>query len=476
MAADNVDKFRIRVDKFNAEGMTDENSLSNAFLLEPSVLSMATTFLAGREDMRFPLSFLTEGMKNVKRMNNIEYRYPVMGRMDKAVMATGLTGSGIGHSRFKIIFAEKWFVRQYIIESPDGLQARIMEDPVETDEGWEYTCQLNTTDSTASVTATDVVGKLWSQMWAPVAESGSRGNESNFVTPSEMQNQMSIIRKSYRYEGNMPDRVVNISLPNGKGGTSEFWYPFEEWQHLLKWKEEAESLYWYSQYNRDANGVINMMDDNGKPIPMGSGVLEQIPNYDSYSSLTASKLKNTVRDALYGASDAQKMNVTLFTGTGGLEEFDTAMKDDLAGRGYVKTSPTFVTGSGRNMTLGGFFTSYEHIDGHKINVRKLPLFNHGKRALNSRKHPVTGLPLESYRMVFLDMSQYDGEANVYMVTQKGREFIRGVVQGFGTPPPGFKGNSTIATDKDGSSIHFMKTAGIAIRRATNCMHLECVAE
>ena len=182
-----------------------------------------------------------------------------------------------------------------------------------------------------------------------------------------------------------------------------------------------------------------------------------------------------MRDALYGATDAQQMNIVLFTGLGGMEEFDNAMKNEVASGTYIKnTDPSsFISGSGRNLQLGGFFTSYQHIDGHVITVRHLPLFDHGAKALNSDRHPVTGLPLESYRMIFLDMSTYDGEMNVKYISRKGRELIRWAVAG-ATVPPGFAGNALRANDVDGAAVHFMKECGVAIRRATNCLHLECV--
>ncbi|MDC6350684.1 hypothetical protein PP178_03905 [Zeaxanthinibacter sp. PT1] len=475
--ADNNRKLRLYEDVWNAQGMTDENSLSNALLTQPDVLSPVLTHLAGKEDKRFPLSFLTEGMGNTRYINDTEYDYPVMGRINKAVTATKLvSGTGENHSRFVVNFPEKWFVRQYIIENPYGLQARIMEDPrAGLEGGFDYTLQLVSPDAASAVSAGDIEGLKFVQLFAPVSFSGSRGNESNWVAPSKMRNQISIIRKSYRFEGNAQNKVVNVEF-NVKGRTTKLWHDFEEFQHMLRWKEECEYSYWYSTYNRDSKGVIHMKDDNGNVIPLGSGVLEQIPNYDTYAKLTAKKLKNIVRDTLYGASDAQTMNIVLFTGIGGLEEFDSAMKEEVASGAYIKnTDPSsFIGGSGRNLTLGGFFTSYQHIDGHTITVRHLPLLDHGARALNSELHPSTGLPLESYRMIFLDMSTYDGQPNVQMVSRKGRELVRWAVAG-ATVPKGFSGNALRATDIDGGSVHFMKEGGISIRRATNCFHLECVA-
>jgi hypothetical protein len=48
MAADNLKKLRLYQDTFNAEGMTDENSLANALLTEPDKLSPVLTHLAGQ--------------------------------------------------------------------------------------------------------------------------------------------------------------------------------------------------------------------------------------------------------------------------------------------------------------------------------------------------------------------------------------------------------------------------------------------
>jgi len=474
--SDNLKKLRLYEDIFNADGMTDENSLANALLTQPDVLSPVITHLSGREDKRFPLSFLTEGMGNVKYINDVEYDYPVMGRLNKSVLCVSNTEIN-AVTGGTVTFNDRWFVKNYIIEfgNAANTQLRITADPVQSNGGWTYNVQMVTSDPTATaIGANDLASKQAVQLFAANAFSGSRGNESNWVAPSKMRNQISLIRKSYRYEGNMPDRVVNFEFNVG-GRSTNLWYDFEEYQHMLRWKEESELALWYSRYNRDADGLIHLRDENGKVIPLGSGVLEQIPNVDTYSTLTAAKLKSVVRDALYGASDASQMNIVLFTGLGGMEEFDNAMKEELSNQTYIKnTDPsTFIGGSGRNLSLGGFFTQYQHIDGHTITVRHLPLFDHGARALASERHPVTGLPLESYRMIFLDMSVYDGENNVSMITRKNRELVRWAVAG-ATVPPGFGGNALRATDVDGASVHFLKECGISIRRATNCLHLECV--
>lgn len=477
MAVENKEKFRLYRDTFNEQSYSDHNMLANALLLQADTLSPVITHLAGREDQRFPLSMLTEGNNNLRYTKGIEYEYPVIGRLKRISKAlTLVAGTGENHTRFRVIMDNKQFAKSFLIECghQSKWQARVMSEPVERGTGWELELQLNTTDPNAKVSAAIVEGFMFSHQFSPNAFAGSRGNESRSTAPSKMRNQKSLIRKSYRFEGNLPKEVTvfEFNIP-GKGQT-KLWYPFEEWQHMLQWKEECENLYWYSVYNRDVNGVIHLKDENGNDIPLGAGVLDQIPNKDSYGILTANKLKQVVRDAIFGASDAEKMDITLFTGTGGMEEFDNAMKQEVSNGTFIKNTPgnLMISGSGRNLVYGGFFTSYQHIDGHTITVQKVPLFDYGSRAEASELHPVTGLPMESYRMVFLDQSIYDGKRNIQMISTEGRSLVRKVINGMVTPP-GFEGNAVASTDVDGASVHFLKEAGININRATNCLHLEC---
>lgn len=174
-------------------------------------------------------------------------------------------------------------------------------------------------------------------------------------------------------------------------------------------------------------------------------------------------------------TNAQKKQITLFTGTGGAEEFDNAMKAEISATNYKQLNDgIFVTGSGRNLSLTGFFTTYEHIDGHTVNVVKVPMFDHGVVAETSNKHPQTGLSLESYRMVFVDTSRYDGQSNLTLVQKNGREMLRWAVAG-STIPRGFTGNDLRASDIDAASVHFLKVAGIVLRRFDTSIDLRCIA-
>ena len=465
---------------FNDSQMTDMNSLSNALLSRPAELSPIITHLAGKDDMRFPLSFLSEGLGNSEGIDRLEYEYRVQTRklMTRPVAVTNAGANiGQGGSTFVLRFPDKWFIFPYVIVNGAGEQARIMKEAEEATggSGWDYTLQLVNPASAAVLSDGFTQGDLWAQLFAPVGVDFSRGNASNWQAPGKVRNKLSTIRKSYHMSGNAKDYVAEFTLPTKGKSTTKLWMDYEEYQHMLAFKEECEMLFWYGQRTYGADGVVNMKDENGQPVVIGPGLLEQIINRETYAELSEGALLNVIGDLFYGMTDANKKSITLYTGTGGMREFDRALKDFFgANQWQVGGETRFITGSGRSLGLTGYFKSYEHIDGHTVNVVKMPLFDHGPVARARGLHPVTGYSLESYRMVFVDQSSYDGQSNLKMVNKKGREHLRWCVAGAVTPR-GFDSNMSRASDVDGASVHMLKTAAVCLKRFDTSLDLVCTA-
>ena len=458
--------MKVKKTYYNDDQMTDSNNLSNALLTSPEKISPMITHLGGREDKKFPLTFLTEGLGNTKSIERLEYEYDVNYhfRKTRPLAAQASTDAvGANGQPFVLTFPDKWFIKDYILVSQSGVQARIMSEPTPNGSNWDYTMQLVAPNAVMPSADLDA-GALFAQMYAPVGVDFSRGNASNWQAPARVRHKLTTIRKSYQFSGNAKDYVVEFDLPVKGGQTSRFWMDYEEWQHFLQWKEECEMYYWYGQQSYGDNGVVQMKDENGQPVQIGPGLFDQIINKDTYSVLTENKLSDVVGDIFFGMTDAQNMNVTLYTGTGGAREFDRAMKDKLGTLGFtVFSDGRFIQGNGSELTLTGYFKRYEHVDGHTINVVKVPLFDHGAVAQASQRHPVTGLPLESYRMCFVDQSRYDGQPNVQMINKKGREMVKWAVAG-SVVPRGMGDSALRASDIDGASVHFLKTAGICLKR------------
>ena len=489
MAVTNGTNISVVKTFYNDAQMTDMNSLANAMLSKPAELSPIITHLAGRDDKRFPLSFLTEGVGNVKSIDRLEYEYRVATHklrtrpLSLTVINSGVAGGvatnvGQGGATFVLTFPDQYFIFPYVLVSQSGVQVRIMKEPEMAASGtdWEYTCQIINPDPAAVLaTADSVTGALWGQLYAPVGTDFSRGNASNWQAPGLVRNKLTTVRKSYHMSGNAKEFVAEFSLPTKGGSTTKLWMDYEEYLHMLDFKEECENYYWYGEKTYDKNGMTFMKDENGQPVIVGPGLLQQIVNKDTYSTMTECKLKNIIGDLFYGMTDATQKQVTLYTGTGGAREFDEALKNHFSGNTWkLADNSKFITGSGRSLGLTGYFNSYEHVDGHMVNVVKLPLFDHGAVAQARAKHPDTGYSLESYRMVFVDQSNYDGQNNLQMISKKGRESMRWCVAG-SVVPRGFDSTSSRASDVDGASVHMLKTAGIALKRFDTSIDITCTA-
>ena len=493
----NQDASRIVVhEKFDGNGFTTNNSLAAMRLTKADTLNPVITHLMGNESKKFPLTFLSEGQKGGNKtigIEDVEYNWPVMGRIkmsDAVISHEYASNAEIGKygAIFEVTFKSNWLKQQHLIISPNGVQARIVDKPTKVGQGYKYRLQLIYRDpDTVCPVSELVVNTRWSMTGgAPVSEAYSSGNESNKQAPGKLKNQISILRKSYEIGGNVSNRTVEFQF-NIKGKTTNYWMPWEEYQHEMQFKEACEEHLWWSTYNRDDQGRITTIDqETGFAIPIGAGVDDQIPNKDTYGFLTTTKIKNTVGDVLYGATDTGNMNVVLYTGIGGSREFDEAIKRDASGGGGWSVlmggdvASKFVTGTpgSSNLAFGAYFTTYRHVDGHTITLKSLPLLDYGSRAENAPKHPISNYPMTSYEMYFVDMSTYDGERNVQMVSQKGRSLVRGVEQGMallkGNSYGDYKGNAlNLATDQDKTSVHYMKTLGVSIRRNTHCLKLTC---
>jgi hypothetical protein len=465
----------------------------------------------------YPISLMTLGgigyngsaMKRAAvELDDPQFTYPVMGRMTKASVCsssayTGGDTPGIGNSKFKIRFEDNWIKRFFMLQSARGVQVYVHADGelISTGE-YEYTVELNAALPTESCPLSELErGAAWSDITTNVAESESRTTESKMAMPGQYKNQMGFMRHGFSWAGNSANKVMKIDVTkpatdDAPAITSNVWMDFAMWQYELEWLSICEHQYWYSRYNRMASGEILLKDMlTSKVIPTGSGLLEQIQNKSSYSDLTYDYMVNQIGDALFGQSDTAGISITLHTGRGGMRAFDRAVKR-AGGTQFTNfagaiDSGKFVTGTGYNLALGGFFDSFYHIDGYYVKVKHNPIFDMGKVAMAQQAggytHPETGWPLESYRMVFIDDNDYDGQPNIQHVAQKGRAFQHGVIAGLTNMPKSLQvmtGSfnldneskaALLSTDQDKSAYTRFKSAGIQILRANRCFDFQCIA-
>ena len=478
--------LRLYEAQFNDKEFTSTNNLSRALQSQSEWLAPFVTHAYGSSrnfgSINFPLSFVTEGMGNVKRISSsdLSYKIAVIGRPKKTSTIAGTSVSysstdtpGRGRSRFYVVFEDRWFFRSLSVYSPSRIECRVMKDPEQVQGGWRYELQMMNPDPNAYMPISDLApGSVWGRTVAKVGKERSRGVEHRSYSHFATQNQITVTRDTYNLAGNIKNKVMVLEI-KADGNTYKYWTQWELFLKHLEYKEKCESDLWYSEYNKDAEGIIHMTDDEtGEVVPSGAGMLQQIPNEDSYSILTEDKLKGLIREVFFNASDADKVMVEVYTGTGGMEEADRAMK--TAAAGFTLVDSKVIKGDpSSGLQYGAYYNVYRHVDGHMVTFKKLPLMDNGVMADISPKHPITGLPLESYNMYFVDNSTYDGLRNIQYVSEAGREEIQKVVAGVNKLPDGYGDPLYVSSDIDASSIEWMKTHGIAVTHPTNCFKLLC---
>jgi hypothetical protein len=275
------------------------------------------------------------------------------------------------------------------------------------------------------------------------------------------------MRAHYDITGSALASVMVIALrdPKTKKSTN-YWADYQEWAAMRQWYERLDRWTMYSKYNTSLDGSSTLTGTNGRPINIGAGLLQQIApsNRTTYTTLTLSLLDQFLSDLSYNIRGFGDRKFLMLTGEMGMREFDRVLREKASS--YTLVDSKIITGSGQELTLGGQFTTYKGLNGIEVTVKHFPVYDNP--VYNRQLHPVTGKPVESYRMSFFDISNYDGEANLQKVVRKGREMVMWYVGGSAAPGQGFsKSISTLRSNaKDGYSVEFLSEQGVMLKNPT----------
>lgn len=463
--------------------LVDENMLSNALLTEPHKVSTVLSYIFGRYE-NTTVDFLTAGLGKTIVTESGTYEWPVAIETDKAIVIkqakwqgnviSSTDTPGINGTPIQIWLGEKWFGPGAILELDDKeFQVRVAGTPYQDGNDWVYTVYMANGNASAYVMPSLLTsGKQVSRLASAYEEYSEEADIVNYQTPFKLRNHLTTTRLSYDITGSAYSTVMVIAMRDPKSKkTSYLWSDYQEWQALRQWYAMIDRQLVYSKYNANQNGTVDLAGSNGRPVYIGAGMLEQIANSNrrSYTKLTTNVLDDFLFDLSYNILGTNERKFVALTGEMGMKEFDRVLREKASSYNLIDTK--FVTGSGQELSLGGQFTTYKMLNGIELTLKHFPLYDN---TVHNRKfHPVTGKPLESYRMSFIDFGTRDGEANVAKVVRKGREMSMWHTGGSVAPGVGFsKSISTLRSNaKDGYQVHFLTEQGIMIKDPTACGEL-----
>lgn len=463
-------------------GLTQASHLSNFFLTQPALASEIVTRVYNKQNgYKNALSFLTTGLGRTKELDNIVYRWPLMGDSEKAVpisvsQATygdGGSTPGLNFTTFRIATPEKWFtIGDILVLDDNRYSVRVMEEPFMDGNNFVYVLQLVTKDPTMFVPpALLVEGKELSKDFNVVEHDHSRtSGETSYATPFMMENYMSTFRKMYAVSGAAQSKVMVISLmdPASKK-VSNTWVKYAEWEFWKQWMDEIEKALIYGKSNVRPNGTTNMKGASGNAVYTGAGLEEQIApaNKRYYTTLTEQVIRDFMDDLSYNGTEDGPREYVALCGRQFMNLFDQAMKRSASNYNLIDTK--FVTGSGQELGLGGQFMTYVGLNGDRITLKECPLYNSTVR--NRTLHPWTNKPAESYKATFLNFKMNgNGESNVQKVYTKGREMASTYIDGL-CSADGMKRTGKSASPVDGYEFHVLSECGLMLKDPTDAGQL-----
>lgn len=460
-------------------GLVEENMLSNALVTRPHEVTTVLSYIFGTYE-NSTIDFLTAGLGRTMEIADRQYEWPIMIDSDKAVKikaakwmgadVTSTSTPGLNQTPIQIWVSEKWFGPGAVVSFDDReFQARVMGEPYQDGSDYVYTLVVANGKSESFIPPSLLEAGVSSisREGSAYEEYSEEADIVNYSTPFKLRNHLTTMRLSYDITGDAYSSVMVIALKDPKTGKASYlWSDYQEWRALRQWYQTIDRFSVYSQYNANPDGTTDLRGTNGRPVYIGAGMLEQISpaNKETYTKLTADLLEEFLYNLSYNILGRGERKFVALTGEMGMKEFDRVLREKASAYNLIDTK--FVSGSGQELTLGGQFTTYKMLNGVELTLKHFPLYDN--TITNRKLHPITGKPLESYRMTFLDFGMRDGESNIKKVVRKDREMVMWHTGGSVAPGAGHsKSINTLRSNaKDGYSVHFLSEQGIMVSDPT----------
>jgi hypothetical protein len=474
-------KLLIKEMEWNAN-MTEQSHLGAALIAKPHRLvgEMDKLFSSGNYYSDNPMSSLLMGASTTEEnIAGTEWEWELKGANTRPLVVvqniepTTNTTPGKFRKTFKIKLDENWFLPGDVLSpgtSDKRFQVRVQLQGQKHGDGTVYTVRMNSDDPQAFMPVKYLMpGQQWGKLFSQYEEAAEQSGSTVFSLPIAFRNRMSKYRKEYRITDYASTEVLAVAIPDSKGKYHNSWMKYAEVEYWQQWYREIERGLWYS---RSADTVLGA---NGRPVRMGPGIQEQLEDSHQhrYSHLTAKLIEEYLQDIFYSRVKPGKgRQIKGFTGEYGMLQFHRAIQDWANKSGFIKNVEVYTNKVGSTvhtnaLEAGYQFVKYNMANGSSLELIHNPLYD--DREINFEIDPVTGFPVESQRITFLDFSGESKKSNIKIMNKKDG-FAFTYVEGMYGPYGPKKGGSS-AHSGSYYEMHVEKSCGIHIHDITKCGEL-----
>lgn len=454
------------------DGVTTENSLVANLMQFPEILDAVY--------MAFPkysMANMKSALYDLPEMSSgdIKVRYPVLGRLEKALTMTGnSSGTFLPNQTSFIEFYEDFGNPTSTWRFGNGQQIYIVDRPSQTATGFMYPVKYTAGQSTDTFDTSQIVDLKQIGHIGNLNPQGSKRGYGNTRFPDWFENYNSIARKRQEVDGTAASAITWL-----RAGDQAYWIPGAAWGNngfvntMFGGQKDGGFLYlqermaWYQKGTVDSNGQPTLYDVDGKPVWAGDGVFEQVPSAMSFDYVVGGTTEKFWIDRLAafkqnsGQMTNQRTSLDIEGGIGFVAEWTKTMKDFV-----VRPDRGIAGGYNINdykITAGYDIPMYYVLD-TLVTVNENPVFSDD--VLLTEADAITGLPSDSYDFVMIDRTKSDGIPTIQKIVKKGRGFVYKTVSGMVDPIN--PASTTAANSWDGWAVELLADFQYIVRKP-NCI-------
>jgi hypothetical protein len=457
--------------------MTEMNHLGAALIAKPAVFEskMNQLFTAHRYSDN-PLTSNLVGLGKEETIGSTQWEWELKGANTRPLvivenLEAGNNTPGKGKQNIKIKLDENWYQPGDIIfpgTSNKKYQCRIQEEIRKSGTGTIYTIRQMTDDPNAFLPPSLLSpGQQWGKLYSQYEEAAEQSGSTQYSLPIDFTNRMGRYRKKYKVTGDASDEVLAVKLQDANGNWHDSWVKYAEVEYWQQWYRELERGFWYS---RSTDSVLGA---NGRPIFSGPGLQEMLEDshIHRYSHLTAKLIEEYLMDIFYSRiKPGTKRKIKGFTGEYGMLIFHRAIQAWAEKTGFIQIvqdltmSKTSSPYNSNALQAGYQFTKYIMANGAELELVHNPLYD--DREINFEIDPLTGFPVESQRITFLDFSGEGQNSNVRIINKK-NGYKLGYVAGLSNPY-GPNDGKLMSHSGNYYEMHVEKQVGLHVEDITRC--------
>lgn len=478
---------RIANNVLNSQRMATMRDLEKLFQVAPNMPAKTIRLFPQNS-----ISMFTEGLGEIydikeksdqfQGLNDKAYRWKIRGhQVPKIKCAVRFTGGAIPPSStiggngvpFTIAMGSSYYNPRDFIKLEDKTLLYVLSEAVFIKEGvFEYSVKLNT-NNPADTVNTDMLqpGKTTGLNGNAFPELSDRGFLSNAMAAEDHIGYITKVRYDWSFSADAASTKYLIEdTVNFQGKSVKLNYVTD--QLLMRAMEtyhfNKEMEFLDGRTTMDASGRCFLQDEKGQDIVKGDGVVAQMADSrkQTYTNLTIGLIEDILSDISLQMPKRTGNTILLTTGMEAYKQFGRLMRAEHRGFWSADTGSNYVQTKNGKIQLGAEYNGFQ-FQGNKLIITVNNTFDH---EANVSGLDSNGKKLDSSKLLFMDVSSYDGVPNLQLIAKDGRSFITGELDGMGGQDG--KTSGKVSSLLDGSMRSIIGTLGIVMHNPYSSMMLE----